>query len=194
MNDRHSVFGAMVSNLAMLTSLMVTRPSDQRCDTERDWASGFSALAGITAEKPPTMGSSCVMRPPLACTRRSAVSLEGLASRTMTCTCAPGSFAASETRLGSAICWRRVGVASGRAARIAAPIMKTASDNAIVRSSFVRRVAISAAVVLKVPVTSHRYPVLGIPRDRSVRSGPPGRIGLKAKFTNRSGGAGTDRR
>ena len=93
----------MVSNLLMFMSFMCTRASDHRCDTARDFASGLSALAGRIAEKPPTMGSSCVMWPPTARTSRSAVSLDGLASRTITLTCPSGFLVVSDTSPGSAM-------------------------------------------------------------------------------------------
>ena len=171
MNDRHSVLGAMVSNLLMLRSLLWTRPSAHRCNTAGEWASGLRALAGNTAENPPTMGSSRVTRPPVERTSRSAMSLAGLASRMIRCSCASGFLVASVTKPGSAMRCSLLGTEAGRTARTATPSVKTARDAAIVRSSFERSVAISAATVLKIPVTSRRHSVWGSPRHRSLPVG-----------------------
>src|SRR5690349_16369443 len=85
----------------MFTPAMWIRPSPHTRHTSADAASCCTAEPGTAAENPPTMGSSCVTRPPRLVTRDSAELDDGAASRTITEKVRDGSAAACAASPGS---------------------------------------------------------------------------------------------
>ena len=131
----------------MSTPAMRTRPSPHTRRTSGDAASSATAAPGTTAEKPPTIESSCVTRPCSDRTSRSASSVPGVVSRTMTGMCDPGCRAAIEESPGSTFAGRLAAAALGSIKLVPASVTTSTTAN-------------RSATGKRVPGTSRTHPLV----------------------------------